>query len=137
MGAVDVAQAADAGIALLQVVPQRTKATVDTDNQLGEGEYPELTPKEKQEEAEACSLGDAEDCGLLEESFEEFRVDEDDVGDESGDFIKEKGELPQELLQGLTYRGNLTEEAEGLFDGFKVHIGPITIGTEGVSVAPQ
>jgi len=147
----DVAHTADVGTTLLQVVPQVTKATMDADGelgeneypeltpkdgQLGENEYPELTPKEKQEEAEACSLGDEEDCTALEASFKEFRVIEDDVGDEAGDILKEKGELPQELRQELTNEGNLTEEAQ-FFGGFKVHIGPITIGTEGISVAPQ
>lgn len=139
----DVAHTADVGTTLLQVVPQVTKATMDADGELGENEpgeneYPELTPKEKQEEAEACSLGDAEDCAVLEASFKDFRENEDDVGDEAGDMLAEKGELRQELRQELTNRGNLTEEAEDLFfGGFKVHIGPITIGTEGVSVAPQ
>jgi len=103
---------------------------------LNEGDY-NLTKEELAGEKEACSLGDEEDCKILEETKQFFKKYEDDVGDELGAMRKETGgKVPQDLIQ--LHKGNLStsddlEEQIGL----KLHVGPISIDGDGVSVKPQ
>jgi hypothetical protein len=100
---------------------------------LDEDDY-NLTKEELVGEKEACSLGDETDCKLLEKTRQHFKEYEDDVGDELGAMRRQGVKVPQQLIQ--LHKGNLSTSDE-IFDNFKVHVGPVSVSGDGVSVAPQ